>query len=638
MIMKLNRRQFLISAAALASGTLTACRPNTENYQQAEQAMKYRAASAETVQLYYPPAWLGVRGDHDGSEVAPHSTALKGLNYTFSDAAPESFDLIVIGAGMSGLTAAYEFQKQQPQAKILIVDNHDDFGGHAKRNEFTVNNQLLITYGGSESLDNPKHSFSETAHGLLKELGVDWQKLGTYFQQDLYEKQWGLVDGVLFRQPAFAERKIVKYIPKVAYQAADIAKTTEIINQFPIPDTDKAALIEIFTAPKNYLAGKKWKAKQKYIEETSYYDFLKNDVKLPEKALAYLTNLSMDYWGHPINAISIQDALNSTFSEDASDTYPAIQKLGFKPDLEEKEPYIYHFPDGNASLTRLLVRKLIPAVATGNTMEDVVTVKFDYEQLDKPEHPVKIRLNTTALRVENRGDSVWVGSLKSGEQTLSMAQAKKVIYAGHAALAPHIMPEMSESQKAAMKTNVKIPMVYAKVALKNARAWQKLGISALYAPNSPYCLVQLDDPVNIGDYRHAKTPDEPIVIHCIRIATAFDGATARDKYRAGRLQLIQQQKADLEKELMDFLNDIYQLAGEKAEDAVAGIMINRWAHGYSYEQVSLWDSDEFTEQSTAHMQQKIGNIFMANTDVAWMPYLQDAIDQGIRAAKEALAS
>lgn len=634
--MKLNRRQFIISAAALAGGSLAGCRPNIENYQAAEASAPYRPASAETIAAvkntpFYPPALTGVRGDHEGSQTGAHAMAFRNGTFTLSTSVSETFDLIVIGAGVSGLTAAHEFRKQQPEAKILIVDNHDDFGGHAKRNEFTVGDKLLITYGGSESLDSPKNGFSKEAHGLLKDLGVDWEKLGSYFQQDLYEKQWGLKRAVFFRQPAFGESKLT------AFPFADKAASREIFAQFPLSEADKTALIELYTAPKDYLSGKKRKEKQQYAAKTSYYDFLKNDVKLPEKALAFLTNISMDYWGHPINGISVQDALDSSFGVSDDDGYPGVKKLGIPAHKEPKEPYIYHFPDGNASIARLLVRKMIPSVASGNTMEDVVTAKFDYTQLDKPENLVKIRLNTTALRVENQGDWVAVSGLKTGQSELMLWQAKKVIYAGHAALTPHIMPEMPKVQQDAMKTNVKIPMIYAKVALKNAQAWKKLGVSDLYIPHSPYVLAQLDYPVSMGDYVHAKTPDEPIVLHCVRIATAFEGETARDKYRNGRRALLGQQEATLKEELMGFLNEFYALAGEKAEDVVVDITLNRWAHGYSYEQVTLWDSDEFTESSIKAMQQKIGNIFMANCDVAWMPYLQNAIDEGVRAAKEALA-
>lgn len=627
----LTRRRFLTATVALVGSTaLPACKP-----QPPSSSNTYRVASATEVAKkmpYYPPALMGLRGDHDGSQSQAHGVALRGKQFTLPTQAEEQYDLVVIGAGMSGLTSAYYYQQKQPQAKILILDNHDDFGGHAKRNEFVVDGKTLITYGGSESLDAPEHSFSKQAHALLTDLGVDYKKLGSYFDQDLYDKKWQLKRGIFFNQNTFGQNAVIKGMP-----IANTPEAKAIIEQFPLPDADKQALIELYTAPQDYLKGKSRRQKQSYAESTSYYDFLKDQVKLPEKALAFLTNLSMDYWGHPINAISLEEAISGHFGETDADIYAGVSKLGLPIEKEEKEPYIYHFPDGNASITRLVVRKLIPSIASGNTMEDIVTAKFDYEQLDKPEHNVRIRLNSTALRVENTASGVGIAYITAGDEKLHLVQAKKCIYAGHATLASYIMPEMSDIQKTAMKSNVKIPMIYAKVALKNAKAWQKLGISEIYIPNSPYCLMQLDDPVNIGNYQHAKTPDEPIVLHCVRIATAFDGKDAREKYRNGRRHLMKQQLADLEKELLDVLRGIYELAGEKVEDVVAGLTLNRWAHGYSYEQVMLWDSDESTESTTAMMQKKIGNIFMANSDIAWMPYLQNAIDEGYRAVTEALA-
>lgn len=58
-----------------------------------------------------------------------------------------------------------------------------------------------------------------------------------------------------------------------------------------------------------------------------------------------------------------------------------------------------------------------------------------------------------------------------------------------------------------MASCVKVPLIYAKIALKNAQAFKKLGVYQLYLPDYPYCLMQLDDPV-------------------MRVATAFEGNTA----------------------------------------------------------------------------------------------------------------
>ena len=66
------------------------------------------------------------------------ATAISGTAPPRSTTRGEEFDLVVVGGGISGLAAAYFYRQARPNARILILDNHDDFGGHAKRNEFHV--------------------------------------------------------------------------------------------------------------------------------------------------------------------------------------------------------------------------------------------------------------------------------------------------------------------------------------------------------------------------------------------------------------------------------------------------------------------------------------------------------------------
>src|SRR6185295_12854926 len=122
----------------------------------------------------YPPALTGLRGQHAGSFEAAHAMARAPVHDAAGRLEPEErYDLVVVGGGISGLAAAHFYRRARPQARILVLDNHDDFGGHAKRNEFTVGGRLLIGYGGSQSIDHPNSWWNETAKGLLRDLGVD---------------------------------------------------------------------------------------------------------------------------------------------------------------------------------------------------------------------------------------------------------------------------------------------------------------------------------------------------------------------------------------------------------------------------------------------------------------------------------
>lgn len=617
----ISRRRFLTGSMALAGSSLLGL-PAT--VAAAEQGAAYRVADAATVAQkipFYPPALLGLRGDEDGSQFHAHGVAFGKQTYALSNKIDEYYDLIVVGAGISGLSAAYRYLQARPQARVLILDNHDDFGGHARRNEFTANGKTLITYGGSESLDSP-NSFSDIAKGLLRDLGVDYTKFEEYYQQEkLYVKKWSLSYGTFFNQATFGKSTLVSHMP-------DAENAKEIIAQFPMNTVDKQALLDLYAAPKDYWAGKPSAVREMLAETTSYYDFLKDTVKLGHAPLNFLRNISSEYWGHAINAISVREAWE--------DGYPGMDKLKLTREEEDEEPYIYHFPDGNASIARLLVRKLIPAVASGNTMEDIVTAKFDYDMLDKLGRAVRIRLNSTAVHIENNAQGTVVAYIKRGETQIHQVQAKHTIFAGHSTIAAHIVKGMSEKQKTAMRSSVKIPMMYAKVLLKNAHAWRKMGVYKLYVPSSPYCLIKLDAATSMGDYHHSEDANDPIVLHAVSIMTDFEGKDSREMYRNGRRKLMPKDYATLKNELFALLREIYASVGENF-DAVAGdVIINRWAHGYAYEQSGLFDSDEIMERTTAIMRQPVGKIHMANTDVAWMPYFPNAVEEAYRAVEEIL--
>ena len=121
---------------------------------------------------YYPPVLTGIRGNHPNSFNYAHKLAFTGSGFIdeVKDTG-ESYDLIVVGGGISGLSAAHFFKDRTEQIpKTLILDNHDDFGGHAKRNEFVVNERTMLAYGGSQSIESPSY-YEEVSKKLLSDIG-----------------------------------------------------------------------------------------------------------------------------------------------------------------------------------------------------------------------------------------------------------------------------------------------------------------------------------------------------------------------------------------------------------------------------------------------------------------------------------
>ncbi len=318
--------------------------------------------------------------------------------------------------------------------------------------------------------------------------------------------------------------------------------------------------------------------------------------------------------------------------------YPGFQGLGLPANKDfdaELEPYIHHFPDGNASIARLLVRRLIPRVAPGNSMEDIVTAKFDYSQLDRERSPVRLRLNSTVVQLRNARGGVDILYVRAGE--VRRIHCRKAIHAGFYAMLPYLCPDVPPAQRVALAQGVRSPLVYIAVAVRNWRPWVKRGVHYINNPTGFYSIAKLDYPVSLGQYRFARTPDEPILIHLSHTPHAPQPmADRRAEVRAARQVLYTRPFAEFEAALRDELTRMLGPGGFDADRDIAAITINRWGHGYAYDINPLADPDA-PENLPEMARAAVGNISLAGSDAAWTAYAHAAIDEAHRAAAEVLA-
>ena len=158
---------------------------------------------------HYPPTLTGLRGSHPGAFEVAHKLRDGGQGgFGAVTDTNEVYDLVVVGGGISGLAAAYFFRKQAgPKAKILVLDNHDDFGGHAKRNEFQHEGRLLVDLGGTEFIESPS-MYPPQAAALLKELGIDVSQAEKVFDHELY-RSLNLRGGIFFDKETFGTDRLV---------------------------------------------------------------------------------------------------------------------------------------------------------------------------------------------------------------------------------------------------------------------------------------------------------------------------------------------------------------------------------------------------------------------------------------------
>ncbi|SDU09193.1 NAD(P)-binding protein [Pseudomonas yamanorum] len=585
---------------------------------------------------YYPPALTGLRGSHAGSfEIAHQMGWEKKAFDTNKLPITEDYDLVVVGGGLSGLSAAWFYREKHPKAKILILENHDDFGGHAKRNEFQAGGRLIIGYGGSEAFQSPNHLYSKEVNGLLKKLGVNIKRFETAFDRQFYPGL-GLSRGVFFDKENFGEDKLVTGDP-TPMVADDIApdqlharSISDFINDFPLPEADRQVLIALHVAPKDYLPGKSAEEKAEYLAATSYRDFLLKDVGLSEGAVKYFQSRTNDFMALSIDAVASADAYSVGF--------PGFGGMNLAPISEEaaaemEEPYIYHFPDGNASLARLLVRSLIPAVAPGHTMDDIVLAPFDYAKLDQPKTPVRVRLNSTAVSVRNVGDGVHIGYSRGGQ--LAQVRGKRCILACYNMMIPYLLRDLPAEQAQALSQNVKYPLVYTKVVVRNWTSFQKLGVHEIYAATQPYSRIKLDYPVSMGGYEHPRDPTQPIGLHMVYVPTSPNsGMNGRDQARAGRGKLYGQTFEQLEAQLRDQLQRMLGPGGFNHQTDILAITVNRWSHGYATFSNSLFDDADQSEKLKDLARKPLGHVSIANSDAAWSAYAHAAIDEAYRAVGE----
>jgi len=621
----ITRRDFLNGVSIAIGASILGANPAwVEAFGVPEQAF-----APEKDPGYYPPAKTGMRGSHDGSWEVAH--ALRD-GKEWPDVVPdkESYDLIVVGGGLSGLATAYFYRKfAGPKSKILNLDNHDDFGGHAKRNEFRAGNRLLLGYGGTQSIESPGH-YSKVAIGLLRELGIDVQRFYKYYDQKLYESMH-LQEATFFDKETFGVDRLVVETG-AHYFGPNFS--TESVSQLPIADEAKRDIVRLHEATVEYMSGLTPAERRVKLIKTSYKDFLLQYVKAhPDVAKIYQT-APHDLYGVGIDAVSAWDC--SRYG------YPGFKGMDLPKargaNAELDEPYIFHFPDGNASIARLLVRSLVPGCAPGHTMEDIVTARMNYALLDTPDSLVRIRLNSTAVHVKHVGDpdkakEVEVTYVRGGQA--HSLRAPQCVLACYNMVIPYLCPEMSDKQKEALAYAVKIPLVYTNVQIANWKAFQKLGLRAIYSPAAYFSNIEMDFPVSLGDYHFPSSPEEPCVLHLLR-TPCKPGLPCKDQYRAGRGELLRTKFEVFERNIRDQLGRTLGPGGFDPARDIQAITVNRWPHGYAYEYNSLFEPLDrpASERPCVIGRQPFGRIKIANSDADGHAYTNIAIDQGYRAVQE----
>jgi spermidine dehydrogenase len=598
----------------------------------------------------YPPAKVGMRGSHPGSFEIAHLMRDGQLKLDDVEDQKETYDLVIVGGGLSGLAAAHFYRKAVgPKARILILDNHDDFGGHAKRNEFMVDGKQVVINGGTLNIESPER-YNQWAHQVLEDIGVDlsrYQAANTD-NKKLYSSL-GLRRAHFFdKQTWKVDRLVAVDAPPAGGRGARGGYSPEFLAKTPLSAKARADLLRLVDPNQpDYLAGMSVTEKKAFLAKTSFEDYYLKTVKVDPQVMWFF--MTMGQGSFCVGA----DATPALFGWVQG--YPGFSGLGLGevPDglfadlpggqhgRQREGKGSIHFPDGNATVARLLVASLVPGATTGKTQEDMGTARFDYGKLDDAANDVRIRLSSIVVNVRHDGDPATakdvILSYANGGK-LKSVRGKSVILACWNMAIPYMMPELPATQREALAYGVKGPLVYTNVVLRNWTSFQKLGVSSFSCPTMFHDSVALTEAASIGGLSHAKSPNEPIALHLTKIVTS-PGLPRRDQHRAGRAQLLATSYETFERETRSQLARLLGPGGFDPARDIAAITVNRWPHGYAYTYNSLYDPVEWVySQSTSRPcvigRQPYGRVAIANSDAAASPHTDAAFLEAHRAVSE----
>ena len=467
-------------------------------------------------------------------------------------------------------------------------------------------------------------------HRLLRELGIDLKRLLADFEFNWRDSGSGLAPSTWFDKASYGHDTLLK---GTSIRDADRDTLRAIIPELPLSDSARESLRRFVDTHGDILAGKTDEERETYLRRTRYTDFLREHGGLTDEVISMYSLAMMGGWGVRTDDMSIAECLESGL--------PGGHLLG----MDEAELGSEHthtsamFPDGNASIARLLVRSLIPQafpdMPEGSDPFDIVAARAVYEALDRPTNDVRLRLNSVVLNVQNTPDGVALTYHRDG--ALHGVRARQCVLACYNRIIPHICPSLPEAQKAGLAQCIKRPMGTLNVLLKDGRALQRSGVSQAYLPGSMLQSVCLARGVNVGPYRDEWNHDESCMLHFFFGIPAEnpEGLSMVAQSQAARLRLLDMEFEEFESEARRVIEGIWGPSGLDWNRDVLAVTVNRWPHGYARDLLDLEDPAWLASPGPYEIgRQPFGNIAIANSDSGADAYTHTAIDQAWRAVHD----
>ena len=566
----------------------------------------------------------GLRGQDMNAMKLGHRVR-DAADFESGDDSGEAYDLVVIGAGIAGLSAAHTYNRGRGgNARVLILDNHEEFGGHARRNTFKWAGGELIAHGGTYALEEVEAA-PPAAQALLREIGVDLDRLRGFRDERLYERL-GLSRAVFFdpRQHGGDRPVWLDKFYDTPYE--------QFFARAPISERARRDLIELYTTRTNFLAGVD--DRERSLASMSWEGFIRDVMKLGDDVLPFADLYAADLVGLGCDAVSAQKGF------DYGPGFFGMGGTGFRDKggiIQYAYDPSFRYPDGNHTVARHLLKKLLPAAIEGeDTMEGVFNGCVRRDQLDRPDSRVRLRLGSAAVRVAHDGPAdarrgVVVDYVQGSGEAVRRVRARGAVVAAWGMVAKHIVPELAAPQLRALADYRYCACLYINVLLRNWRPIADVGAYSMQLPGGYCTWMEVADPLSVGSYRPKYHPDSPTVLSMYKYLYQR-GLPPTEQMQQARRQIQNKPFAAYEREIRSELNLMFGPWGFDAGRDIMAITINRWGHAYNFFPSAPGVTPPY--ESGRH---QLGRISFAGADAGGIPWTLSAMDEAHRAAHEQLA-
>ena len=537
----------------------------------------------------------------------------------------EVFDTVIVGAGLAGLGAAYEFATTTPDsARCLILDDHPVFGGESRQNEFLVNGYHLTAPQGSNGFSIPP---SESSDNLAYALGDSWyyDRLGVP-RQFTYSSPTGGAEAIRFGNDNYGFLHWLQDRIDISHFHGSGNSGRHALNVW---DNDLRDLAAPAAVRQSLLDWSRSHARphlreglEAWLDTLSCKQYLEDVLGFDPAVTAYVD---------PILAAGVGSACDSTSAY-------VMYSIGLPGFGGYHDPYLDHrhsFPGGNTGFARYFLKRIMPrAIAGKDTLEDILSGAIHFDELDRVDERVRMRLSATVVRVEHdqadpqKSNHVWVSYVRDGQ--VYRLRARGVVMASGSWVNKHVVRDLPEASVRACDSFNHAAFLVANVALTNWRFMHRLGISGCRYDGDFGFACNLRNPMVVGAETPPHDPGKPAVL-TFYVPFFTPGETAAVQGNIGRLQLFSTSYAEYERRIVQQMNELFAASGFNAVRDIAGIVLNRWGHAYVMPEPGFFFSRDGQPTAREIVSRPHGRIGFGHSELQGMQHWGPAAAEGRRA-------